>query len=132
MFILFTLFSSIDRENFCSFANDFLKPIDETDLPTTPELTNCSVGHFTFLDTEGLDHQTELGQNYDIVTILPHATLSENVVLVLRDRLNANEVKEIIDKLAKAAENTRGTLSFRNGKLFGHFTIVVNKCQGES
>ena len=95
-------------------------------------MTNCSVGHFTFLDTEGLDHQTELGQNYDIVTILPHATMSENVVLVLRDRLNANEVKEIIDKLAKAAENTRGTLSFRNGKLFGRFTIVVNKCQGES
>ena len=70
-----------------------------------------------------------MGDNYDVVTILPHATVSENVILVVRDRLNANEVKEVIDKLAKAAEKTRGTLSFRNGKLFGHFTIVVNKCQ---
>ena len=105
--------------------------MDNIDLPDVPDLTDCFDGHFTFLDTEGLDHQTELGQNYDVVTILPHATVSENVILVVRDRLNANEVKEVIDKLAKAAENTRGTLSFRNGKLFGHFTIVVNKCQGQ-
>ena len=77
-----------------------------------------------------MDHQTELGENYDIVTILPHATVSENVIIILRDRLNGNEVKEVIDKLASASENTRGTLTFRDGKLFGHLTIVVNKCQG--
>ena len=77
-----------------------------------------------------MDHQTEFGANYDIVTILPHATVSENVIIILRDRLNGNEVKEVIDKLARASENTSGTLTFRNGKLFGHLTIVVNKCQG--
>ena len=84
------------------------------------------------MDTEGLDHQTELGDKYDIVTVLPHATMAENVILVVRDRLNAKEIEEIVDKLAHAAEQTHGTLTFRNGKLFGHFTIVVNKCQGQN
>lgn len=55
--------------------------------------------------------------------------MAENVILVVRDRLNAKEIEEIVDKLAHAAEKTHGTLTFRNGKLFGHFTIVVNKCQ---
>ena len=36
---------------------------------------------------------------------------------------------EIIDRLANAAENTNGTLTFRDGKLFGKFIIIVNKCQ---
>ena len=35
----------------------------------------------------------------------------------------------MIDRLAVAAENTNGTLAFRDGKLFGNFIIVVNKCQ---
>lgn len=56
--------------------------------------------------------------------------IAENVFLVVRDRLNPFEVSEIIEKIAKAAEATEGTLSFRNGKLFGHLTIIVNKCQG--
>ena len=36
---------------------------------------------------------------------------------------------EVIDRLASAAENINGTLTFREGKLFGKFMIIVNKCQ---
>ena len=36
---------------------------------------------------------------------------------------------EIIDRLANAAQNTNGTLSFRGDKLFGKLTLIVNKCQ---
>ena len=40
---------------------------------------------------EGLDYQTELGDNYDMITVLPHTLIAENVFLVVRDRLNPNE-----------------------------------------
>ena len=50
-----------------------------------------STGNFAFFDTEGLDYQTELGDHYDIVTVLPHTLIAENVFLVVRDRLNPNE-----------------------------------------
>ena len=83
--------------------------------------------HTCFLDTEGLDYQTELGDNYDIVTLLPHTIIAENVFHVVRDRVNPHEVMELIDKLATAALRTNGTLLHRQGKLFGKFTIVVNK-----
>ena len=36
---------------------------------------------------------------------------------------------ELIERLATAAKNTNGTLMFRDGKLFGKFFIIVNKCQ---
>ena len=81
------------------------------------------------MDTEGLDYQTELGDNYDVVTVLPHTIIAENVFLVVRDRVNPAEVIELIEKLATAAERTDGTLSYRDGKLFGRFSIIVNKCQ---
>ena len=86
-------------------------------------------GNLAFFDTEGLDYQTELGDNYDIVTVLPHTLIAENVFLVVRDRLNPNEVKELIDRLADAAKKTEGTFTFRNEKLFGNLIIIVNKCQ---
>ena len=86
-------------------------------------------GNLAFFDTEGLDYQTELGQNYDIVTVLPHTLIAENVFLVVRDRLNPNEVKDLIDRLAEAAKRTDGTFTFRNEKLFGNLIIIVNKCQ---
>ena len=82
-----------------------------------------------FMDTEGMDYQTEFGENYDIVTILPHALIAENVFLVVRDRLNPKEVSELIDKLATAADKVTGSLSHRNDKLFGSFSVIVNKCQ---
>ena len=56
--------------------------------------------NLVYFDTEGLDHQTELGENYDVVTLLPHTLIAENIILMVRDRLNANEVLELIDKLA--------------------------------
>ena len=52
-------------------------------------------GYLTFFDTEGLDYQTELGENYDIVTVLPHTLIAQNVFLVVRDRLNPNEARFI-------------------------------------
>lgn len=36
---------------------------------------------------------------------------------------------EVIDRLADAAKKTNGTLTFREGKLFGKLMIIVNKCQ---
>ena len=110
--------------------------IDIETIPPLPDTSFCfeSSEHLAFFDTEGLDYQTELGENYDIVTILPHTLIAENVFLVVRDRLNPNEVKELIDRLAEAAQRTDGTFPFRDGKLFGNLIIIVNKSQdiGES
>ena len=36
---------------------------------------------------------------------------------------------EIIDRLANAAKNTNGTLTFRDDKIFGKLILIVNKCQ---
>ena len=36
---------------------------------------------------------------------------------------------ELVDRLAEAAKRTDGTFTFRNGKLFGNFIIIVNKAQ---
>ena len=127
------LSSSISTDGYCSFAEAQFQPVLEIEsIPPLPDMTFCRnmPGRLTFFDTEGLDYQTELGDNYDIVTVLPHTLIAENVFLVVRDRLNPNEVKELIDRLAEAAKKTDGTFTFRNGKLFGNLIIVVNKCQG--
>ena len=126
------LSSSVETDEYCTFAEDQFQPILEIEtIPPLPDMTFCHnmTGHFAFFDTEGLDYQTELGDNYDIVTVLPHTLIAENVFLVVRDRLNPNEIKELIDRLAEAAKKTQGTFTFRNGKLFGNLIIVVNKCQ---
>ena len=81
------------------------------------------------MDTEGMDYQTELGKNYDIVTILPHTIIAENVFLVVGDRLNPREISELIQRLASAAEKVKGSFGHREGKLFGKLVVVVNKCQ---
>ena len=81
------------------------------------------------MDTEGMDYQTEFGSNYDVVTILPHTIIAENMFLVVRDRVNPNEISELIQKLASAAERVQGTFEHRDGKLFGKLVVVVNKCQ---
>ena len=105
--------------------------MDIESIPPLPDMTFCHnmTGNLAFFDTEGLDYQTELGDNYDIVTILPHTLIAENVFLVVTNRLNPNEIKELIDRLAEAAKKTEGTFAFRNGKLFGNLIIIVNKCQ---
>ena len=126
------LSSSVKTDEYCIFAEDQFQPILEIEaIPPLPDMTFCHNmnGHFAFFDTEGLDYQTELGDNYDIVTVLPHTLIAENVFLVVRDRLNPNEIKELVDRLAEAAKKTQGTFTFRNGKLFGNLIIVVNKCQ---
>ena len=84
---------------------------------------------YNFVDTEGLDHQTEFGDNYDMVTILPHILLSQNVFLVISERINPNEIEQLIEKMVDAAEQTNGTFAFRNGKIFGNLFIVINKAQ---
>ena len=76
-----------------------------------------------------MDYQTELGRNYDVVTILPHTLVAENVFLVVRDRVNPNEISDLIQKLAAAAERVQGAFEHRDGKLFGKLVVVVNKCQ---
>lgn len=85
--------------------------------------------NIAFMDTEGMGYQTEYGQNYDTVTILPHTIIAENVFLVVVDRLNPEDVRSMIQRLADSAQNVQGTLPHRGGKLFGKFTIVVNKAQ---
>ena len=87
--------SSIEESDYCQFANQTFQPFDDLpNLPPLPDLKyyNDTIENLIFLDTEGLDYQTELGQNYDIVSILPHALAAENVFLVVRDRLNPAEV----------------------------------------
>jgi len=120
------------ENEYCSFAESNFQPIEElTNVSPLPSLDFCfnRTDNQAFFDTEGLDYQTELGENYDIVTVLPHTLIAENVFLVVRDRLNPNEVKDLIDRLAEAAKRTEGTFTFRNGKLFGNLIIIVNKCQ---
>ena len=126
------LSSSLSENEYCSFAENHFQPIDNlTNVSPLPDLDFCfnMTENLAFFDTEGLDYQTELGDNYDIVTVLPHTLIAENVFLVVRDRLNPNEVKELIDRLADAAKKTEGTFTFRNEKLFGNLIIIVNKCQ---
>ena len=67
------------------------------DIPELPELSFCQneTSHIAFFDTEGLDYQTEFGPNYDVVTVLPHTLVAENVFLVVRDRLNPNEGRKV-------------------------------------
>ena len=129
------LSSSVPSNGYCSFAEAHFQPISDIEsIPSLPDMVFCynMTGNLAFFDTEGLDYQTELGDNYDIVTVLPHTLIAENVFLIVRDRLNPNEVKELIDRLAEAAERTEGAFTFRNGKLFGNLIIIVNKCQGLS
>ena len=124
--------NSLIENEYCDFADSQFQPIGNlTNVSPLPAFDFCftMTGNLVFFDTEGLDYQTELGQNYDIVTVLPHTLIAENVFLVVRDRLNPNEVKDLIDRLAEAAKRTDGTFTFRNEKLFGNLIIIVNKCQ---
>lgn len=88
------LSSTVSENDYCQFAQQTFNPLDDlTEIPPLPNMTFCSNsnGNLAFFDTEGLDYQTELGENYDIVTVLPHTLIAENVFLVVRDRLNPNE-----------------------------------------
>ena len=126
------LSSSLIENEYCLFAENEFRPIGNlSSISALEEMNFClnMTGNLAFLDTEGLDYQTELGKNYDIITILPHTLIAENVFLIVRNRLNPNDVKDLIDRLAEAAENTEGTFTFRNDKLFGNLIIVVNMCQ---
>ena len=88
------LSSSVPENDYCNFASNQFQPIDQiSTIPPLPDMDFClnATQNLAFFDTEGLDYQTELGENYDIVTVLPHTLISENVFLVVRDRLNPNE-----------------------------------------
>ena len=88
------LSSAVTESGHCLFAQDQFQPLEEIDtIPALPNMTFCenTTGNLAFFDTEGLDYQTELGDNYDIVTVLPHTLIAENVFLIVRDRLNPNE-----------------------------------------
>ena len=127
------LSSSVTDGTYSQFADNQFQPVDDMpeNIPSLVSLNDFydNDTNLVFMDTEGLDYQTEYGDNYDVVTILPHTLIAENVFLLVRDRVNPAEVIELIDKLAGAAERTEGTLTHRNGKLFGKFYIVVNKAQ---
>ena len=93
------LSSSINQLDYCHFANETFQPIEDLPhLPKLPQFDYCNdtSGNLAFLDTEGLDYQTEFGDNYDIVSVLPHTIASENVFLVVSDRLNPAEGKFLI------------------------------------
>ena len=89
--------------DYCVFAEDQFKPvIDIETIPPLPDINYCfnSSEHLAFIDTEGLDYQTELGDNYDLVTVLPHTLIAENVFLVVKDRLHPNEgTVKLIEKM---------------------------------
>ena len=88
------LSSSIKQVDYCQSANEIFQPFEDLpNLSPLPDLkyNNDTFGNLVFFDTEGLDYQTELGQNYDIVSILPHSLAAENVFLVVRDRINPAE-----------------------------------------
>ena len=75
------LSSSVQENDYCAFAKEMFEPIVEiSNLPLLPDMTFCmnSTGNLAFFDTEGLDYQTELGENYDMVTVLPHTLLARD------------------------------------------------------
>ena len=129
------LSSSVSTNGYCSFAEEQFQPFQEIQsIPPLPDMTFCHnmAGYFEFLDTAiqyEEQSQTGMSANYDFISTFPHTLISENVILVVSDRLNPSEVKELIDRLANIAEKTKGTFTFRNGKLFGNLIIVVNNCQ---
>ena len=81
------------------------------------------------MDTEGLNHQTELGESYDVVTITPNTLIAENIFLVVVNRANPKDIKDLIDVIAKAARKAHGGFEHRNGRPFNRLTIIINKCQ---
>ena len=88
------LSNSISENSYCEFAETQFEPIEEIQfIPSLPDMSFCRNGtsNLAFFDTEGLDYQTELGNNYDIITVLPHTLIAENVFLVVNNRLNPNE-----------------------------------------
>ena len=85
--------STIDDALFGDFAEKKFQPIDNIpNIPPLEPIYSTNTSHFTFLDSEGLDYQTEQGENYDTVSSLPHVIIAENVFLVVRDRLNPQEI----------------------------------------
>ena len=92
------LSSSVLENDYCEFTEKHFQPLEKIpNIPPLPDMSFClnSTGNYVFFDTEGLDYQTELGENYDIVTVLPHTLIAENVFLVVRDRLNPHEGRVI-------------------------------------
>ena len=132
--------TAISTEFWANFADTEIYPYgiltsddvkDALFVPNTiigPLSANLS-GMYNYIDTEGLGMHTEFGNNYDIVTILPHILMAENVFLVVSERLLAGSVDHLISTIVDAAKQTNGTFEFRNGKLFGNLFIVVNKAQ---
>ena len=97
------LSSGVTESGHCLFAQDQFQPLEEINtIPALPNMTFCenTIGNLAFFDTEGLDYQTELGDNYDLVTVLPHTLIAENVFLVVKDRLHPNEgTVKLIEKM---------------------------------
>ena len=122
--------TSMTTEYLAKFSDNEFYPFGQVEElaeipPIFPTLNDSAM--YNFLDTEGLGHQTEFGDNYDMVTILPH--ISQNVFLVMSERILPEEIDQLIEKMVNAAEQTNGTFTFRNGKNFGNLFIVVNKAQ---
>ena len=94
--------STIDDALLGDFAEKNFQPIEN--IPNIPQLqpiNTTNTSHFTFLDSEGLDYQTEQGENYDTVSSLPHVIIAENVFLVVRDRLNPQEIIGKVQNICK-------------------------------
>ena len=110
---------SIFEDYESSGASDDI-PVDLTiNYDTTDSDTNV-----VLIDTEGINYQTESGENYDIVMITPSVLIAENVFLVVNDRLKPSEVTEQISKFSKAAEKAHGGFTHRNNKIFGRLVIA--------
>merc|ERR1712227_1162841 len=99
--------SSVVDGNYSQFADDNFQPFD--DMPDNIEqlemLTDFYINrtNLAFMDTEGVGYQTEYGQNYDTVTILPHTIIAENVFFVISNRLNPAMIITMIQRLADSA-----------------------------
>ena len=116
------LSSQVVEDYYAEFADDVFVPVEEmlhlSNLSSLASFTNKS--NLAFIDTEGLVYQTAYGPNYDTITILPHLLISENVILVVRDRLAPIEVEKLIAKIVDAALMTDGSFIWREDKVFGH------------
>ena len=112
-------FIELSERNFDQYYSAFASPKDQ----------DIEERNLLVMDTEGLNHQTELGDSYDVVTITPNTLIAENVFLIVLNRAKPREIMELISVIAKAAEKAHGGFEHRNGRPFGRLTVVVNKCQ---
>ena len=121
------LSESIKTKKYIQTAQKIFGHLYDEPLTTTYQAEETN--NIVIMDTEGLNHQTEYGDSYDVVTITPNTLIAENIFLVVVNRANPKEIKDLLNVIANAAQKAFGGFEHRNYRPFNRLTIIINKCQ---